>query len=181
VALVAAVASVLVGLPGIQPVHAGSLSIPGLTFSHFVYPGGVRPSLPVDYFALLLSLLVLGMGAAAAFALFAPQRRARTAAVTARIEPVVRAATRGFYIERAAHRLGVPFLAAGRLAAAFDETVLDGVTDAAGASTGRIAAAAARVRTVNQSLYLAGGVVVIVVITLISVLAATGHFWVHSV
>jgi hypothetical protein len=179
-ALVASVASVVVGFPGIQPVHAGKLSIPGLTFSHFVFFGASRPSLPVDGLALLLSLALLALGIAAAALMFAPSRRAATAAATGRFEPAVHVVARVFLLERAAHRAGRPAVRAGALVTAFDQRVVDSVTESLAEAPVLAAASLTRLRPQRPSLYLAGGLVVAGILALLSVLAATGHFWVHT-
>jgi NADH-quinone oxidoreductase subunit L len=179
--LVAAVASVIAGLPGIQPIHSGKLSVPGLTFIHFVFFGAQRPYIPVDGLALLLSLAVLAVGAAAAFALWAPDRRARTSVVAQRFEPAVRALTRGLFLERAAHRAGHPVLATAQRTSRFDVVVIDALADAAAGGVDLAAAGVWRLRTPRVNLYLAGAMAVVAVLALLAVLAATGHFWIHTV
>src|ERR1700736_217341 len=158
-ALVACAASVVVGLPGIQPVHSGTLSIPGLTFSHFVFFGARRPSLPVDGLALLLSLALLALGIAAAALMYGPSRRAATAAATGRFEPAVHVVARVFLLERAAHRAGRPVMQAGTLATVFDQRVVDSVTESLAEAPVLAAASVARLRPQRPSLVLAGGLV----------------------
>jgi NADH:ubiquinone oxidoreductase subunit 5 (subunit L)/multisubunit Na+/H+ antiporter MnhA subunit len=179
-ALVACAASVVVGLPGIQPVHSGTLSIPGLTFSHFVFFGARRPSLPVDGLALLLSLALLALGIAAAALMYGPSRRAATAAATRRFEPAVHIVARVFLLERTAHRAGRPVVRAGELITSFDQRVLDSVTESLADAPVVAATELTRFRPQRPSLYLAGGLVVAGILGLLSVLAATGHFWVHT-
>ena len=179
-ALVAAAASVVVGLPGIQPVHSGKLSIPGLTFSHFVFFGASRPSLPVDGLALLLSLALLALGIAAAVLMYSPSRRAATAASTSRFAPAVHLVARVFLLERGAHRAGRPVVRAGELVASFDQRVVDSVTESLAEAPVVATVAVTRLRPQRPSLYLAGGLVVVGILALLSVLAATGHFWVHT-
>ena len=174
-----AVLAVLVGLPGIGPVHAGKLSIPGLTFTRFVY-AGPRPSLPVDGFALVVCLGALAIGSALAMLLFAPARRGATAALATRYETVIRFVARGFLVERYAHRLGIPVVAAGRFVARFDDTVVDSFGEAVGTTSTFTASLLTRARSPRTSTYLAGGLAVVALLALLSVLAATGHFWIHS-
>ena len=178
-ALVAVVA-VIAGLPGIQPVHAGKLSIPGLTFSHFVYFGLRRPSLPVDGAALLISLAAPALGAAAAVVMFAPARRERAASLSRRFEPVVHAVTRALFLERVAHRAGRPFERGGVAVAAIDATVVDGLGRAVAELPAAVSMVSVPGRVQRRAWYLAGGLLAAGILTLLSVLAATGHFWVHT-
>ena len=180
IATLAAALSVIVGLPGIGPVHAGSLSIPGLTFTRFVWLNA-RPSLPVDGLALLLGIAAAAAGAAGAWLAFAPERRAAVAARTARAEPVVRLVARGFNLERYAHRLGRPFVRAGGFVSGFDDTVTETLGDTVAQGSLLASTLIARARTARTQLYLAGGLALAAVLALLSILAATGHFWIHSV
>ena len=164
----AAVVSVLVGLPGI-----------GFTFTRFVYEYN-RPTLPVDGFALLLCLAAGGGGVALAVFAFAPARRAATANAIARAEPLVHLVTRDFELERYAHRIGHPFVAAGAFVSRFDESVTESLADLAGQGSAQASALLSRLRSARSSLYLAGGLAVVGVLALLSILAATGHFWIHS-
>jgi NADH-quinone oxidoreductase subunit L len=175
----AAVVSVLVGLPGIAPVHSGRLSIPGLTFTRFVYEYA-RPTLPVDGWALLITLAAGVLGVTLALLAFAPARRQATAAMTQPAAGVLRLAERGFNLERYAHRAGVPFMMAAAFVRRFDDGITDTLADLAGDVPARAAALLAGVRRVPSSVYLAGGLTVAFVLALLSVLAATGHFWIHS-
>jgi NADH:ubiquinone oxidoreductase subunit 5 (subunit L)/multisubunit Na+/H+ antiporter MnhA subunit len=180
IAAAGAVLAVLAGLPGIAPVHAGKVSIPGLTFTRFVYLGA-RPSLPVDGFALILSLGALALGAVIAMLVFAPARRAAPAALAQRYEPLLRVVARGFFIERYAHRLGRPLLVAAGFVARFDDAAAQTVGETFALSGNVATSLLSRARTPRTSLYLAGSLAVIAVLALLSVLAATGHFWIHSV
>ncbi len=164
----AAVLSVLAGLPGIK-----------FTFTRFVFEYA-QPSLPVDYFALLLCLVAGGAGVALAALAFAPERRASTATLIARAEPLVHLVTRDFELERYAHRIGAPFIAAGAFVSRFDESVTESLADLAGEGSAQASALLSRLRAARSSLYLAGGLAVAGVLALLSILAATGHFWIHS-
>ena len=164
----AAVIAVLAGLPGIR-----------FTFTRFVYEY-TRPNLPVDGFALLLCLVVGGAGAGIAALAFAPARRAASAPLIARAEPAVHLVTRDFELERYAHRLGAPFLAAGEFVSRFDENVTEALADLATQASAQGSALLNRLRSAKTSLYLAGGLTVAGVLALLSILAATGHFWIHS-
>ena len=165
-----AVVAVLVGLPGIS----------GLAFTRFV-DAGARPALPVDVEALLMCLAALGIGVVVAALAFAPDRRASTATITERYEPVVRVVERGLFIERYAHRLGQPFVAAAGFVSRFDDTAVESFGEAAGLASAAAGSLLTRARSPRTSVYLAGGLAVVAVLALLSVLAATGHFWIHSV
>lgn len=164
-----AVVSVLVGLPGVGR----------FTFTRFVYEY-TQPDLPMDGFGLLLCLVAGAAGVALASAAFAPARRPASAALIARAEPVVRLATRDFELERYAHRLGSPFVAAGEFVSRFDENVTEALADLATQGSAQGSALLNRLRSAKTSLYLAGGLTLAGVLALLSILAATGHFWIHS-
>ena len=175
----AVIASVLVALPGIQSIHSGKLNVPGLSFLHFVAIG--EEPIPVNALALLLGLASLAGGAAIAYAVWAPQRRERSAAITQRFEPALRAVTRGLFIERAAHRAGHPVTAIAQRMERFDVTVVDALTDASAGGIDLAATRVSRLRTARVNLYLAGALTVVAVLALLATLAATGHFWIHTV
>ncbi|HEX6538341.1 MAG TPA: hypothetical protein VF155_04085, partial [Candidatus Dormibacteraeota bacterium] len=177
-AIVGAGLSVLAGLPGIGPVHAGGLSIPGLTFTRFVYEY-LRPTLPVDGIALIVCLGAGAIGAAAAGFAFAPVRRGATAALVERTEPLGRIVTRGFELERLAHRLGAPFVAAGEFVSRFDEQITERLSDLVGQGSVQGSALVQRLRSARSPIYLAGGLTVVALIALLSILAATGHLGVN--
>jgi NADH:ubiquinone oxidoreductase subunit 5 (subunit L)/multisubunit Na+/H+ antiporter MnhA subunit len=165
-----AVLSVLVGLPRVGR----------FTFTQFVFEYA-RPDLPIDWFGLLLCLVAGGAGVALAALAFAPARRAVSAPLIARAEPVVHLVTRDFDLERYAHRLGAPFLAAGEFVSHFDENVTEALADLAAQGSAQGAALLSRLRSAKTSLYvMAGGLTVAGVLALLSILAATGHFWIHS-
>ena len=179
-ALGAAILAVIVGLPGIGPVHAGRFSIPGLTFTRFVYEYA-RPALPMDGLALVIALAAGAIGAGAAWLLFAPQRRAASTAIGERFPQVVHFVSRDFNLERAAHRIGRPVLVAASFVSRLDDTLLESIGSTVTQSAEAAAALASRARAARSSLYLAGGFAIVSVLALLSVLAATGHFWIHSI
>ena len=164
-----AVIAVLAGLPGVGR----------FTFTRFVFEY-TRPDLPVDWVGLLLCLVAGGAGVGLAALAFAPARRAVSASLIARAEPVVHLVTRDFELERYAHRLGAPFLAAGEFVSRFDANVTEALADLATQGSAQGAALLSRMRSAKTSLYLAGGLTVAGVLALLSILAATGHFWIHS-
>ena len=168
-ATAAAVLSVLSALPGVGR----------FTFTRFVFEYA-RPDLPVDFLALLVSLAAGGLGVVVAALAFAPERRAAAASLLVRAEPVVRLVSRDFELERYAHRLGAPFMAAGAFVSHFDQSVTESLGDLAGQVSEQSSTLLNRLRTAKTSLYLAGGLTVAGVLALLSILAATGHFWIHS-
>ena len=174
-----AVASVLVGLPGIGPVHSGTFSVPGLTFTRFVYET-VRPSIPVDGLALVIVLAVAAAGGAATWLALDPSRRGAVSVQLDRAGPVVHLVTRGFNLERYAHRLGRPLIAAGGFVSRFDDSVTESLADTVAQGSLLASGLLARTRVRRSPLYLAGGLAVVAVLALLSILAATGHFWIHS-
>lgn len=175
---VGAVLAVIAGLPGIGPVHAGRLSIPGLTFTRFVYEYN-RPALLVDGWALLICLVAGGLGAVAATFALSPARRAAASGLVERGEPVARVIMRGFELERVGHRVGAPFLAAGEYVARFDDSITETLSDLVAQGSLLGSDVVSRLRSARTTLYLAGGLTVAGVIALLSILAATGHLWVH--
>ena len=70
--MVAAGLAVLVGLPGLQPFLLGSRRIAGLTFMRFVVYGKHPQSISIDGIALLIALLALVGGFAAAWLWYGP-------------------------------------------------------------------------------------------------------------
>ncbi len=75
VALAGAAGATLAGLPGISSFMVGNRKVPGLTFSRFIFYGGLRQELPFDATALGLALLLAAAGAAVAWWLFSAARR----------------------------------------------------------------------------------------------------------
>ena len=62
---------------------------------------------------------------------------------------------------------------------AFDDEVTAPIETSVGESVDYAAAGLAFFRNARFARYLAGGIVVIAILALLSVLAATGHLWVH--
>jgi len=171
VSILALVAAVLFGLPGIGATKSGL----GPTFTNFVAFGSHVKPLPVDGTALLISLLLFALATAASSVLYAPARRAQVSAVVERFEPAVRVLARGFFVERLSHRMSRPFLIAARLIARFDDTVGERFADSASQAVLLAGDLVARLRSSRLNAYLAGGVAVAGVLVVLSVLAATGH------
>ena len=176
-AIVASVVVVLIGLPGLQPFHLGSTRIAGLTFLRFVFYGRHPQSIGLDGGAALIGLVALIVGLGAAYLLFAPARK--RVALPAFAAWPVRAAVQGFYVERFTELAAQPLLAIAGRVSDFDEQVTDPVAASVGDSVDEAAALLATIRNARFSRALAGGLVVIGILALLSVLAATGHLWVH--
>ncbi|MBV8444342.1 MAG: hypothetical protein JOZ92_00340 [Candidatus Dormibacteraeota bacterium] len=174
VMVVGSVLAVLVGLPGIAAVGSGKSRLPALTFIHLVH-FGVPAQTALNPAALLIALAVLAAGGAAAFAVFSPARRAATTALVARMSPLVRVTGHDLYVESAARRIGVPFGAAGRLAESVDTRVLDSVSDESAQGLSLVAWSLGALRARRQQRQLAGGLVLVALVVLVSILAATGH------
>jgi NADH-quinone oxidoreductase subunit L len=176
--MVASVLAVLVGLPGLQPFTLGTRRIAGLTFMRFVVYGKHPQSISIDGIALLIALLALVGGFAAAWLWFGPARRTATLAAAAAFRPL-RVAEEGFYVGRLTNLAARPLLAiAGRIAS-FDDEVTAPIAASVGESADLAAIGLGALRNARFARYLAGGIVVIAVLALLSVLAATGHLWVH--
>ena len=178
---IAAIAAVLAGLPGLQPVHSGKLSVPGLTFTHFVFFGAHRQALSLDVLALLLALATAALGVGAAWWAFAAQRRGRTSELVSRYERGVRVVARGLFVERVAHRAAHPVLVAAQSVERIDARVAPALADSAAAGTMLAAASLSRLRMVKLNVHLSLGIAVAGVLALLALLAATGHFWIHTV
>ncbi len=176
-AIVASVVVVLIGLPGLQPFHLGSTRIAGLTFLRFVFYGRHPQSIGLDGGAALIGLVALIVGLGTAYLLFAPARK--RVALPAFAAWPVRAAVQGFYVERFTELAAQPLLAIAGRVSDFDEQVTDPVAASVGDSVDEAAALLATIRNARFSRALAGGLVVIGILALLSVLAATGHLWVH--
>jgi NADH:ubiquinone oxidoreductase subunit 5 (subunit L)/multisubunit Na+/H+ antiporter MnhA subunit len=157
-AIIASVVVVIIGLPGLQPFHLGSSRIAGLTFLRFVFYGKHPQSIGLDGGAALIALVALAGGLGAAYVLFGPERRR---------------------VERFTELAAKPLMAISGRVSDFDEQVTDPVITSAGESVDEAALLLATVRNARFSRALAGSLVVMGILALLSVLAATGHLWVH--
>lgn len=163
-----AVISVFVGLPGVQR----------FTFTRFVYEYA-RPLLPVDGWALLIALGAGVIGVALAVLAFAPARREATERLAAPAARLTRLTARDFELERYAHRLGSPFVTAAAFVNRFDDGITETLADLAGAAMAQASSLALRLRAAGTPMHVAGGLAVAAILALLSVLAATGHLWMH--
>jgi NADH:ubiquinone oxidoreductase subunit 5 (subunit L)/multisubunit Na+/H+ antiporter MnhA subunit len=176
-AIIASVVVVIIGLPGLQPFHLGSSRIAGLTFLRFVFYGKHPQSIGLDGGAALIALVALAGGLGAAYVLFGPARR--RVALPAFAAWPVRVAEQGYYVERFTELAAKPLMAISGRVSDFDEQVTDPVITSAGESVDEAALLLATVRNARFSRALAGSLVVMGILALLSVLAATGHLWVH--
>jgi len=176
-AIIAAVAAVLVGLPGLDPAQTGTGRGAGLTFMRFVFYASHPQAIPLDGVAVLIALLALASGFGAAYLGFGPARRAD--AVAARAARPLRVAEQGFYVERLTELGAQPLLATAGRVALFDAQVTGPITASVGESVDEVAAVLGAFRNARFARYLAGSLVVAAILVLLSVLAATGHLWVH--
>jgi hypothetical protein len=91
----------------------------------------------------------------------------------------VRIAAEGFYVERLTELAAEPMLAIAGRVSSFDEQVTAPIAASVGESVDEAAGVLAAYRNARFARYLAGSVVVVAILALLSVLAATGHLWVH--
>ncbi len=164
-AILAAVVVAVIGLPGLEP------------FMRFVFDGRHHQAIGLDGTSAVFALLTLVCGLGAAYLWFGPARRA--AAMTERALLPLRVAAEGFYVERFTELAAEPILAIAARVAAFDDEVTAPIETSVGESVDYAAAGLAFFRNARFARYLAGGIVVIAILALLSVLAATGHLWVH--
>jgi NADH-quinone oxidoreductase subunit L len=176
-AIVAAVAAVLIGLPGLEPSHLGGGRIAGLTFTRFVFYASHPQAIGLDGVAALIALLALASGFGAAYLGFGPARRAD--AIAARAERPLRVAEQGFYVERLTELAAELLLAIAGRVSSFDVQVTAPIAASVGESIDEAAAVLGTIRNARFARYLAGSLVVVAILALLSVLAATGHLWVH--
>jgi NADH-quinone oxidoreductase subunit L len=166
-AIVAAVLTVLVALPGLEAFH----------FGRFVFYGSHHQSIVLDGTAALIALLALAAGFGAAYLWYGPARRG-VAVPAAALWPV-RLVEHAYYVERFTEVAPQPLLAIASRVAGFDDQVTAPITESVGESVDEAAAVLARFRNARFARYLAAGLVVVAILALLSVLAATGNLGVH--
>ncbi len=176
-AIIAAIVVVLIGLPGLHPFSLGSKRVAGLTFLRFVVYGGHPQSIGLDGGAALLALLALVVGLGAAYLVFGPARR--RVALPAFAAWPLRVAAEGYYVERFTELAAQPLVAIAGRVSDFDEQVTAPIAASVGESVDEAAGLLATIRNARFSRAIAGSLVVIGILALLSVLAATGHLWVH--
>jgi NADH-quinone oxidoreductase subunit L len=161
-ALVAAVIAVLVGIPGLQ----------------FVFYGLQHQPIGFSGVAAIVSLLTLGCGAGLAVLVYAP---GRPATARAGLPPwAVRALDEGLYVDGVTQSAMQPLLLVAARVTSFDQEVTASLAASVGDSADLAARSLGRLERTRPTRYLAGGLIVIAVLALLSVLAATGHLWVHT-
>ena len=94
--------------------------------------------------------------------------------------PPERVLERGLYVEWLTDAATPPLLAVASRVASFDDQVTAPIEVSVGESVDLAATGLGTFRNARLARYLAGGIVVIAVLALLSVLAATGHLWVHT-
>jgi NADH:ubiquinone oxidoreductase subunit 5 (subunit L)/multisubunit Na+/H+ antiporter MnhA subunit len=176
----ATVGAVIVGLPGIAAIGHGKGRVPALTFSHWIYYGASHQNLPLEWwaFAAAAAALVVGVAGGVAVSRAGLTRRAARLGLWLRIPTL--AAT-----GPAAVRWAVVFGAravdtlAGEVVA-FDHDLLEPLYDSAGEGIEVASWSLERVRV--RRLRIGLGVMLAVILLLVgaSVLAAGGHFPVHT-
>ena len=175
-AIAAAVIAVLVGLPGVELFNFGGGGGAAPTFMRFVFYGLHHQAIGIDGIALLVALLVLACGFGSAYLWFNPGRNRVVAASGAW---PVGVAAEGFYVERLTELAAEPMLAIAGRVSSFDEQVTAPIAASVGESVDEAAGVLGAYRNARFARYLAGSVVVVAILALLSVLAATGHLWVH--
>ena len=176
-ALVAAISAVLVGIPGLQPFNLGG-RIAGLTFTRFVFYGDHHQAIDFNAVALLVALLALAAGIGVAVFLYSPSRRA--AVRTGAAPWPMRLLEQGFYVEWLTQAAAAPLLAVSGRVSDFDGQVTAPLAVSVGESVDLAATGLGSFRNARLGRYLAGALVVIAILVLLSVLAATGNLWVHT-
>ena len=86
----------------------------------------------------------------------------------------------GFFVEWLSQAAAAPLLAVAGRVSDFDAQVTAPLAASVGESVDLAASGVGMFRNARLGRYLAGALVVIAILTLLSVLAATGHLWVHT-
>lgn len=166
-----------VSLAALAAVVCAVVNIPGLNFfTHFVFFGPVRQVLAVNGWALLLALVLGVGGGAAAWFLFAPERRAAGARVLSRWSRAGVILGGSTPAERLTPWVGRVFTTAGSGLDTVDRQVLEPIVDSVAETTGALSALLNRLHTGPVGVSLAASMAVVAVVVVASVLAITGHF-----
>jgi NADH:ubiquinone oxidoreductase subunit 5 (subunit L)/multisubunit Na+/H+ antiporter MnhA subunit len=176
----ATVGAVVVGLPGIAAIGHGKGRVPALTFSHWIYYGASHQILPVEWwaFAAAAAALVVGVAGGVAVSRAGLTRRVARLGVWLRIPTLSAtgpAAVRWAFAfgARAGNAL------AGEVVA-FDHELVEPLYDSAGEGIEAAAWSLERVRVRRLGIGLGVTLAVILLLVGASVLAAGGHFPVHT-
>ena len=175
-ALAGAAAATVVGVPGVSTFSIGSRTVPGLTFSHFIFYGQFRQQLALDGVALLLAVLLGAGGAGAAWWLFSAQRRPATARLRRSFARAGDALAGPTVSERVAAEVPRGFVSAGEVLDAVDAQLLEPVIDSMGESVGWASRWMERLRTPRLGTSTAAAFAVVAILLAASILAVTGHF-----
>jgi NADH:ubiquinone oxidoreductase subunit 5 (subunit L)/multisubunit Na+/H+ antiporter MnhA subunit len=176
----ATVVAVVIGLPGIAPIGHGKGRVPALTFSHWIYYGASHQSLPVEWwaFAAVAAALVVGVAGGAAVSQAWLSRRLTRIGLWLRLPTLTATAPAAV---RRAIALGarVGDTLAGEVVA-FDHELVEPLYDSAGEGIEAVAWSMERVRVRKLRIGLAVMLAVVLLLVGASVLAAGGHFPVHT-
>ena len=123
-----------------------------------------------------MALLALASGIGVAVFLYSPARRAAAGAAPWPL----RVLERGFYVEWLTQAAAAPLLAVSGRVSDFDAQITAPLAVSMGESVDLAATGLGSFRNARLGRYLAGALVVIAVLVLLSVLAATGNLWVHT-
>lgn len=174
----AAAVAVVTGLPGIQGFGTGKSRVPGLTFSHWVFYGGIKQKLPFDPLALAVALVVLAGGLAVGIlAARVDWGRVRARARIPALGAAPWAKRLPGLVPQIAARAGMA-LAARTVAT--DRLVIEPLYDAAGEGMESAAWALGRAPGRRMRLGLLAALAVVLLLVGLSVLAAGGRLPVHT-
>jgi NADH:ubiquinone oxidoreductase subunit 5 (subunit L)/multisubunit Na+/H+ antiporter MnhA subunit len=176
----ATVVTVVIGLPGIAAIGHGKGRVPALTFSHWIYYGASHQSLAVEWwaFAAVAVALVVGVAGGVAVAQVGLSRRLARIGLWLRLPTLTATAPAAV---RRAIALGarVGDTLAGEVVA-FDHELVEPLYDSAGEGIEAVAWSMERVRVRKLRIGLAVMLAVVLLLVGASVLAAGGHFPVHT-
>ncbi len=176
----ATVVAVVIGLPGIAAIGHGKGRVPALTFSHWIYYGASHQNLPVEgwAFAAVVAALVVGVAGGAAVSQARLSRRLARIGLWLRLPTLTATAPAAV---RRAIALGarVGDTLAGEVVA-FDHELVEPLYDSAGDGIEAVAWSMERVRVRKLRIGLAVMLAVVLLLVGASVLAAGGHFPVHT-
>ncbi len=176
----ATVVAVVIGLPGIAAIGHGKGRVPALTFSHWIYYGASHQNLPVEgwAFAAVAAALVVGVAGGAAVSQARLSRRLARIGLWLRLPTLTATAPAAV---RRAIALGarVGDTLAGEVVA-LDHELVEPLYDSAGDGIEAVAWSMERVRVRKLRIGLAVMLAVVLLLVGASVLAAGGHFPVHT-
>ena len=176
----ATVVAVVIGLPGIAAIGHGKGRVPALTFSHWIYYGVSHQNLPVEgwAFAAVVAALVVGVAGGAAVSQARLSRRLARIGLWLRLPTLTATAPAAV---RRAIALGarVGDTLAGEVVA-LDHELVEPLYDSAGDGIEAVAWSMERVRVRKLRIGLAVMLAVVLLLVGASVLAAGGHFPVHT-